>query len=148
MYNLYYRKDGGWMTAGSYATLDELANGASHYTALHGEKEFKVITSGEEREMRFTDAVRRAVETFGDEKQSIVALEELSELQKEICKRLRGMENQEHLTEEMADVEIMLWQLKYMLQNENEVEEWIDRKVIRLEKRLDCMAPASGGDPG
>lgn len=139
MYNLYYRKDGGWMTAGGYATLDELANGVSHYTTLHGEKEFHVIPDSD-RCVKFADVITRAVKTFGEEMQSIIALEELSELQKEICKRLRGMENQEHLAEEMADVEIMLWQLKYMIQNEEEVEEWIDHKIERLDLKLRSTA--------
>lgn len=48
----------------------------------------------------------------GKEGQSIVAIEELSELQKELCKMLRGIGNPEHLAEEIADVEIMLCQIK------------------------------------
>lgn len=49
---------------------------------------------------------------YGKESQSIVAIEELSELQKELCKMLRGIGNPEHLAEEIADVEIMLCQIK------------------------------------
>lgn len=45
------------------------------------------------------------------EKQVIVAIEELSELQKELCKNLRGRKNQLALTEEIADVLIMVEQM-------------------------------------
>ena len=45
------------------------------------------------------------------EKQIIVAIEELSELAKELCKNLRGRNNKNHIVEEIADVEIMLEQL-------------------------------------
>lgn len=45
-----------------------------------------------------------AMIAYGDRAQMIVALEELSELQKEICKILRGGENISHLAEEIADV--------------------------------------------
>lgn len=48
------------------------------------------------------------------EKQVIVAIEELSELQKELCKSLRNKDkiNLDNLIEEIADVEIMLEQMK------------------------------------
>ena len=49
---------------------------------------------------------------YGREHQSVVAIEELGELQKELCKMLRGLGNLEHLAEEIADVEIMLCQIK------------------------------------
>ena len=45
------------------------------------------------------------------EKQVIVAIEELSELQKELCKNIRGRKNQLALTEEIADVLIMVEQM-------------------------------------
>jgi arginine/lysine/ornithine decarboxylase len=38
----------------------------------------------------------------------IIAIEELSELQKELCKMLRGSANNKNLVEELADVVIML----------------------------------------
>ena len=44
-------------------------------------------------------------------KQIIVAIEELSELQKELTKSLRDKIDKEHLTEEIADVKIMLEQV-------------------------------------
>lgn len=52
----------------------------------------------------------KAINKWG-EKQLFVAIEEMSELQKELCKVLRGEVNVDHLAEEFADVEIMLSQM-------------------------------------
>lgn len=46
------------------------------------------------------------------DKQIVVAIEELSELQKELCKYLRGKATIENIYEEVADVEIIVEQLK------------------------------------
>ncbi len=51
------------------------------------------------------------LEKFGD-LQVIVAVEELSELSKELTKYLRHQGNMENIIEEIADVEIMTEQLK------------------------------------
>lgn len=52
------------------------------------------------RAATYTNAMIR----FGERNQMIVAVEELSECQKEICKVLRGGEDFRHLAEEIADV--------------------------------------------
>jgi hypothetical protein len=54
----------------------------------------------------------KAINTFGNDMQKIVAIEELSELQKELTKDLRGKVKRVTIIEELADVEIMLAQLK------------------------------------
>lgn len=46
------------------------------------------------------------------DKQIVVAIEELSELQKELCKYLRGKSTIENIYEEVADVEIIVEQIK------------------------------------
>ena len=70
-------------------------------------------------------------------KQVIVAIEELSELQKELCKSLRGDTNYDNIIEEIADVEIMLEQMKiYFEINENEIEEMKKLKIERAKERL------------
>lgn len=56
--------------------------------------------------------LEKAIEKYGPEHQTIVAIEELSELQKELTKALRGKLNEQHLMEEIADVEIMLEQIR------------------------------------
>lgn len=72
--------------------------------------------------------------------QAIVALEELSEAQKEICKLLREEGNLEHLAEEVADATIMLEQLRIMFDINDKVCSYMDAKVERLADRL------KGGD--
>lgn len=64
--------------------------------------------------------------------QKIVAIEELSELQKEITKDLRGNANDEHIAEGMADVEIMLEQLKIMYDNNDNVKRYKELKIRRI----------------
>ena len=73
-----------------------------------------------------------------DEKQFIVAIEELSELQKELCKLLRNKGKKENIIEEVADVKIMLEQIEYFFNIDYEVEEQIDKKIERTKERLLC----------
>lgn len=66
-----------------------------------------------------------------------MALEEMSELQKEICKNWRGKDNYDEIAEEIADVEIMLDQLKMIYGiSERQVLKFRNDKVIRLKERL------------
>lgn len=90
----------------------------------------------EERKKVYTNALI----AYGDQKQMIVAMEELSECQKEICKILQGGENFAHLAEEIADAAIMLEQVMHMFSLEAEVCRYVDIKVFWLDyilKRCD-----------
>lgn len=74
-----------------------------------------------------------------DTKQIIVAIEELSELQKELCKMLRNgnTDNIEHIKEEIADVSIMLDQLVYYFKIDKEdVLKIQTEKLNRTKERL------------
>lgn len=67
----------------------------------------------------------------------MIAVEELSELQKEICKDLRGFDRREEIKEEMADVYICLQLLKEIYNfNDEELEEEYKRKMDRNIKRI------------
>lgn len=81
---------------------------------------------------------REAAERYGIRNQSIVAIEEMSELQKELTKLLRGeCENRiDHISEEMADVYIMLEQLEILIKNRATIGEWKDKKLRRLRDKL------------
>ena len=68
--------------------------------------------------------------------QAIVAIEELSECQKEICKFLREEGNKEHIAEEVADATIMLEQLRIIFDINKEVCMYMDEKVQRLAEKL------------
>ena len=73
---------------------------------------------------------------YGDA-QIIIAIEELSELQKELCKDLRGKLNKNNLIEEIADVEIMLEQMKmYYEIDDEELEVVKQQKLERTKERL------------
>lgn len=81
--------------------------------------------------------LEKAIETYGKDLQLTVAVEEFSELIKEICKSKRGKDNRDSIIEEMADCYIMLEQLAIIFGVEKEeIGVWLDKKFARLEKRL------------
>lgn len=82
----------------------------------------------------------KALAAYGDRNQMIVAMEELSECQKEICKILRGGENFPHLAEEIADATIMLEQMRIMFNINELVSAFMDAKVERLAKRVEGVS--------
>lgn len=71
------------------------------------------------------------------EKQIIVAMEELSELIKELAKYMRGNGNHENLQEEVCDCIIMIDQLRLMFKlDAYDIDEIINMKIKRTLKRL------------
>ena len=80
---------------------------------------------------------RESIEKYGKTMQSIVCMEECSELIKAISKRLRGeLDIEDNLAEEMADVTVCLYQLSRMYDvDDADVHAWIDRKTERQRKR-------------
>lgn len=86
----------------------------------------------EERAKVYADALN----TFGPALQLVVALEELSEVQKEICKVMRGGGSLLHLAEEVADATIMLEQVRQLFDINGEVCKAMDGKVLRLQQRV------------
>ena len=80
----------------------------------------------------YTDAML----AFGERNQLIVAVEEISECQKEICKILRGGEDLRNLAEEVADATIMLEQIRLMFNINDCVCNFMDEKIKRLEDRV------------
>ena len=85
--------------------------------------------------METTEIYKRIIEKFGKEAQTIVAIEELSELQKALCKYLRGQDNFENIVEEIADVKIMLEQLELIFDCDLLVIQEMAKKLQRTEKR-------------
>ena len=71
-----------------------------------------------------------AVKVFGEKAQEEVAIEECSELIQAICHKHRGREH--NIAEEIADVEIMLEQLKIINCCSKEVEQIRKVKINRL----------------
>ena len=88
--------------------------------------------SYEQRVQTYTNALTH----FGKANQLVVALEELSECQKEICKTMRGYSDLDHLAEEIADATIMLEQVRLIFDLNDLVCEKMDEKMKRLDDRL------------
>jgi NTP pyrophosphatase (non-canonical NTP hydrolase) len=87
-----------------------------------------------------TKVLKKAIATFGPEMQLNVAIEEFSELTKEICKHKRGADNFSHIVEELADCYIMLEQMKIMFNLDLEstyINDAINNKIERLKQRLE-----------
>ena len=84
--------------------------------------------------------LERAVDTYGVQAQIIKTIEEMAELTKELCKDGCSGERVDLIAEEIADVEIMLEQLRYIYRRENidfYISRWKDAKVDRLSLRLE-----------
>ena len=79
---------------------------------------------------------RAALETFGEWAQMAMAVEEMSELTKELCKYRRGRNNVESIAEEIADVQIMLRQLVILFDCKETVDKYRRYKLERLAKRI------------
>lgn len=112
-------------------TENELLRGATE-----GMNDTYDRTSSDERIMQ------RAIETYGVQAQCDVAVEEMAELTKAIMKIRRVADDYgktqaalDNLLEEIADVDIMIEQLKIMW-GPKQVEEYRRKKLERLDRRL------------
>ena len=82
------------------------------------------------------DTYAAAVNAYGKHSQLIMAMEEMAELTKELSKNIRGEKNISGISEEIADEEIMLEQLKIIFGNRAEVDQHRSYKLKRLAGRL------------
>ena len=78
-----------------------------------------------------------AFDTWPIEDQIMMAYEEMAELQKALCKNYRGKDNEDYIAEEIADVEIVLAQLKIIFNCEDRVEHYHEKKLNRIKKRIE-----------
>lgn len=93
-----------------------------------------------------TNELKEIASWYGKLQQSQIAMEECAELTVAISKILRnpGMETFVNLTEEIADVEIMIAQIKYLYKVDDEAVEGF--KKAKIERQLKRME-AEGYDP-
>jgi NTP pyrophosphatase (non-canonical NTP hydrolase) len=83
------------------------------------------------------DALNSAVRKWGSSIQADMLIEEMAELTKEVCKYKRGRNNIAEITEEIADVFIMLEQAKIIFSiSDNEISDMVDMKMVRLKLML------------
>lgn len=83
--------------------------------------------------MNIKELLKKNIAFNGYLLQKIVAIEEMSELAKEITKDLRGIGDIRNLAEEIADVEIVIEELKMVYDIEDIVRE---KKLVKLERIL------------
>lgn len=107
----------------------------------------------------YCDVICNAIDTYGREAQTDVCIEECSELIKALLKYRRlpleerltakGMKALGNIQEEIADVQIMLWQME-MLYGYGCAEGEIEEKIDRLKERIEAIGKphqeASGHD--
>lgn len=86
------------------------------------------------------EILNAALNRWGAELQTAVAIEEMAELTKELCKHARGADNTDAIAEEIADVYIMLSQMEILYGVEERVIWWYNAKFARLETRLEQEA--------
>lgn len=79
----------------------------------------------------------KAIEKYGAENQVVKAVEELGEAVQALCKMLLGCEKREHLAEELADVSIMVEQMRMIFNINDSVDSWMDYKVAALKRKVE-----------
>ena len=100
------------------------------------------------------ETLKEAVEEWGKQPQVDMAIEEMSELTKALVKERRALHRDDpetwketvaNISEETADVIIMLMQLLEIFENRDDVQRAIDYKVERLAGRLQKLKSAAAG---
>ena len=79
----------------------------------------------------------KAIAKWGKTSQLIMFIEEASELTKELTKDMRSLGDKKAIIGEIADVEIMLEQLKLIYKCTSPLEEIKKVKLARLEERVE-----------
>lgn len=82
---------------------------------------------------------RRAVHHYGAQSQTDMMIEEMSELAQALMKHRRepwSLERMANVQEELADVEIMLAQMKMIYDPNNNCDAYKTSKLVRLNNRI------------
>lgn len=108
--------------------IDKLSN-----TILSQRNELRLLNK---KQGKFEPILQTYIDKYGEDAQCKMAIEEMSELTKEMCKHFRGNDNLEHIAEEIADVEIMLDQLKIMFGLEEKTKAYRKYKIKRMVERI------------
>ena len=86
------------------------------------------------------ELIEQARSKFGEKNQVIKAIEEMSELQKELCKVVLTpnltIKPTDEVIDELADVEIMCAQLRHIFGISEQVDERKIFKIERLKQRI------------
>ena len=101
---------------------------------------------------KYKKAMKEQAEYFGLDNRMLQCTEELGELIQALSKYKRvidgdgtctvsRIEAELSVTEEMADVEICIKQLKHLLANKNQIKQIKEQKVVRTKQRLTNKTP-------
>lgn len=82
-----------------------------------------------------TDTLAKALRHYGHNAQCLKTIEELSELSTQLCHHLGNRSNRLQVIDEIADVLIMVQQMKIVF-GPDQVNEAMTRKLARLEERM------------
>ena len=99
-------------------------------------KHFRELVKAEQEGRDTQELYRLALTTWGPDAQTLMVFEEMSELQKELCKHARGKDSREAIADEIADVLIMLEQMMILHDCGQAVKEHKAAKLKRLASRL------------
>ena len=77
-----------------------------------------------------------ALQTWGPKVQKLIIFEEIAEFLKTYAKCIRTKGNYEELISEIADMEVILQQLKFMYDADEDVEKIVSDKLHKLEEKL------------
>ena len=140
-----------------YGTDDLDGVFATFYMALWGMAEVRGWLKQYEESglpaIKRPEVLQEAVAAYGTHAQVDMAIEEMSELTKALCKERRcglgqGSRAQAHanIIEEIADVVIMLAQLLIIFDKDREIQKETDYKLNRLAERLADTPKEAGAD--
>ena len=77
-----------------------------------------------------------ALQAWGPKVQKLIIFEEIAEFLKIYAKCVRTKANYSELIDEIADMEIVLQQLKIMFDAESDVDEIVSQKLAKLAAKL------------
>lgn len=115
---------------------DEVDIGCLRWTELNPENAMLLLELRPLHDPNAKKVLRSALDTWGAEAQTLMVFEEMSELQKELCKHARGKYNWSAIAEEIADVRIMLDQMCILHHCEDAAEKYYSEKLARLRERV------------
>lgn len=88
--------------------------------------------------VELADIIKNSIEKDGEVTKAVIAIEELSELQKELTKSIRGETDEVGILEEMADVYICLMALQTIFGFDGDtLDTAIEVKLLRLKNNLE-----------
>lgn len=79
----------------------------------------------------------QAVELWGEASQRLMVVEECAELISSICREFRGRVSDDDVLGEAVDVQVVINQLRHMLNNDEEWNKKMRFKLERLERRIE-----------